>query len=118
MPLEALGRSLDPQSLVRLPFASPIQTAAGWEGVVQYIDRFGNAATTIPASVVGGGQWTLALGKTNLPGVITYGNVAPGDALALVGSHGFVEIAVNQGSAQQRYGLAVGDRVVVTLSRP
>ena len=118
VPLEALGRSLDPQSLVRLPLASPIQTAAGWEGVVQYIDRFGNAATTIPASVVGGGQWTLALGKTTLSGVITYGNVAPGDALALVGSHGFVEIAVNQGSAQQHYGLAVGDRVVVTLSRP
>jgi S-adenosyl-L-methionine hydrolase (adenosine-forming) len=118
VPLEALGRSLDPQSLVRLPLASPSQTTAGWEGVVQYIDRFGNAATTIPSGAVGSGPWSLTLGTITLPGAITYGNVAPGDALALVGSHGFVEIAVNQGSAQQRYGLIVGDRVVVTLARP
>ncbi len=113
--IENLGRSLDPQSLVRLPLAEPVKTAAGWQGVVQYIDRFGNAATTISASAVGSGQWTLNLGEFTLPGATTYGSVAPGEGLALVGSHGFVEIAVNQGSARQQFGLSVGDRVVVSV---
>ena len=114
--IENLGAAIDPYSLVRLPLAEPVKTAAGWAGVVQYIDRFGNAATTIPASAVGSGPWTLRLGEIALPGVTTYGFVAPGEGLALVGSHGFVEIAVNQGSARQQFGLSVGDRVVVSGS--
>lgn len=112
--LAQLGRSLAAPSLVRLPLARPSQTGTGWEGVVQYIDRFGNAATTIPASAVGSSPWHLTVGNIILPGAGTYGDVAAGEGLALVGSHGFVEIAVNQGHAQQRYGLAVGDRVVLT----
>jgi S-adenosyl-L-methionine hydrolase (adenosine-forming) len=116
VPLERLGRSLDVQSLVRLPLAEPVKTALGWEGAVQYIDHFGNAATTIPARAVGSGRWKLTLGKTTLPGAKTYGEVPPGEGLALVGSHGFVEIAVNQGSARQRYGLTVGDGVLVSGS--
>lgn len=112
--LGALGPSVDPQSLIRLPLSSPVVTTTGWAGAVQYIDRFGNAATNIPASAVDSGPWALTLGQTTLPGAKTYGKVAPGAALALVGSHGFVEIAVNQGSAQQMLALKVGDRILIT----
>ena len=118
LPIDRLGPAIDPQSLVRLPLMTPTATATGWEGAVQYIDRFGNAATTIPADAVAAGRWQLTVGDLTLAGVSTYGEVAPGDGLALVGSHGFVEIAVNQGSAQQRFGLAVGDRIGITLATP
>ncbi len=109
-----LGSPIAPDSLVRLPLTPPLATATGWEGSVQYIDRFGNAATTIAASAVASGPWQLTLGTATLPGAKTYGKVDPGAALALVGSHGFIEIAVNQGSAQQRFGLKVGDRLFIT----
>ncbi|MGB3201710.1 MAG: SAM-dependent chlorinase/fluorinase [Nodosilinea sp.] len=116
VPIDRLGSALDPQSLITLPLTAPVVTETGWQGVVQYIDRFGNAATTIPASAVKSADWTLTVGETTLPSATTYGEVPPGQGLALVGSHGFVEIAVNQGSAKARFGLAVGDRVSITHS--
>ncbi|MGB3310250.1 MAG: SAM-dependent chlorinase/fluorinase [Nodosilinea sp.] len=118
VPIDRLGPVLDPQSLRKLPIATPTATANGWKGAVQYIDRFGNAATTIPASTVTSDSWTLTVGETTLPIGQTYGEVLPGEGLALVGSYGFVEIAVNQGSAQHAFGLSVGDRVWVNTSTP
>ncbi|MBD2232984.1 SAM hydrolase/SAM-dependent halogenase family protein [Phormidium tenue] len=116
VPLASLGTSIEPQSLISLPLQAPIATAKGWTGAVQYIDRFGNAATNLSASAVTSNDWSVTIGDRTLPGGQTYGNVAPGEGLALVGSHGFVELAVNQGSAQQQLGLAVGDRVELTLN--
>ncbi|MBE9159838.1 SAM-dependent chlorinase/fluorinase [Nodosilinea sp. LEGE 06152] len=116
VPIERLGPAIDPQSLKTLPLPAPVGTATGWEGVVQYIDRFGNAATTISGSAVESDNWTLTLGETTLLSGKTYGEVPPGEGLALVGSHGFVEIAVNQGSAKERFGLAVGDCISITHS--
>ncbi len=117
VPIDRLGTRIDPQSLISLPLQAPIATATGWTGAIQYIDRFGNAATTIPASAVASSAWTVTVGDWTLPGGQTYGNVSPGQGLALVGSHGFVELAVNQGNAQQQFGLAVGDRVSITHPR-
>ncbi|PSN12385.1 hypothetical protein C7293_20430 [filamentous cyanobacterium CCT1] len=116
VPIDRLGPAIDPQSLKTLLLTAPTVTETGWQGVVQYIDRFGNAATTISASAVEFDNWTLTLGETILPSGKTYGEVSPGEGLALVGSHGFVEIAVNQGNAQERFGLAVGDRISITHS--
>jgi S-adenosylmethionine hydrolase len=113
VPLEHLGCRLELASLVRLPIAGAIATATGWQGTVQYIDRFGNAATTIAARAVESGQWQVSVKGSTVPFTLTYGAVAPGEGLAVVGSHGFLEVAVNRGSAQARFGLAVGDPVAL-----
>jgi S-adenosyl-L-methionine hydrolase (adenosine-forming) len=115
VPLMNLGPAVAVDTLVQLTETEAIATATGWQGMVQYIDRFGNAATTIPAEAVAPGPWTLTVGGTRLPGAHTYDAVPPGGGLALVGSHGFVEIAINQGSAATRFRLGVGDRVSLTL---
>ncbi|MEA5449094.1 SAM-dependent chlorinase/fluorinase [Leptolyngbya sp. CCNP1308] len=116
VPMDNLGSRIDPQSLISLPLQAPIATATGWIGAVQYIDRFGNAATTIPASTVTSKCWSVTIGDRTLPCGQTYGDILPGQGLAMVGSHGFVELAVNQGSAQQQFGLAVGDRIELILA--
>ncbi|QQE64913.1 hypothetical protein GFS31_15970 [Leptolyngbya sp. BL0902] len=109
--LAALGTPLAPESLVQLP-VSPLQhTDQGLEGSIQYIDHFGNAITTIPAIHLSDGPWHLLWHQKTLPSTTAYNDVAPGAPLALVGSHGFLEIAMNQGSAQNELGLAIGDRV-------
>jgi len=41
--------------------------------------------------------------------------VKPGELLALPGSHDYLEIAVNRGSASERLGLKVGNEVRVRL---
>lgn len=68
------------------------------------------ARCTLPAA-----DMRIEAGALTLHGARrTYGEVAPAEALAYVGSSGFLELAVNQGSAARGFGLGVGDPVTVT----
>lgn len=67
-------------------------------GEVVHVDRFGNLITNLPGTA---GLLRLSLepdGPT-LDVVRTYGDAAPGAALAYVGSSGTLEIGVRDGSA-------------------
>jgi S-adenosylmethionine hydrolase len=48
----------------------------------------------------------------------TYAEVEPGEVLALVGSEGYLEIAVREGSAARRLGLRTGDPVTLHWQTP
>jgi S-adenosyl-L-methionine hydrolase (adenosine-forming) len=112
VPLPALGEAIAPESLVQLPVPQWQRTGLQLVGSIQAIDHFGNAITTIPATAVNG-RWQVQVGDRYLPGHQTYAEVRPGDAIGLIGSHGFVEVAVNRGNAQALLNLAEGDRVTV-----
>ncbi len=43
----------------------------------------------------------------------TYSDAAKGKPLALIGSSGFLEVAVNQGSAAEMFSAGAGEPVVV-----
>jgi S-adenosylmethionine hydrolase len=77
-------------------------------GVVIGIDRFGNAITNLIA---------LRAGVVEVAGVVlavrrTYGDVATGSPLAVIGSSGLIEVAVRDGSAARELGLTRGSEVV------
>lgn len=84
------------------------------EGMVMTVDHFGNLITNIEESlirpfsrpVVEVGGHEINLGRT-------YGDVQPGDVLALINSFGVLEIAVTQGSATAVLGLGRGAPVQV-----
>ena len=90
-------------ALTPLHWPLPIADAQGIDGMVLHIDRFGNCLTNISREAVeglGDGLVTCYVGSAVVRGVsATYGSVAPGEALALVGSGGHLEVAVNGGSA-------------------
>jgi S-adenosylmethionine hydrolase len=113
--LAELGRAIAPDSLVRLDLPTWQQNGRNIIGHIQAIDHFGNAITTIPASAAPGTAWELRVGTRSIPAGKTYNDAAPGDLLALIGSHGYVEIACNQGIAQQELGIAVGDPILLIL---
>jgi hypothetical protein len=46
----------------------------------------------------------------------TYAQAEPNQPIAVVGSQGFVEIAVNQGNAAEKFEVKVGDKIVVTAA--
>lgn len=83
-------------------------------GVVMTTDHFGNLITNIDAALIESfsrpmvrtGGHTFALRRT-------YGDVSPGDFLALVNSFGVVEIARAEQSAAEALGLGRGAPVVV-----
>ncbi len=91
-------------------------------GEVLVVDDFGNAITNIPGSVLDDrlGERVRVEGPTQTttaPAKRTFAAVEPGEPLVTVGSHGSVECDVNQGRGDERFGLAVGDEVVVRWKR-
>ena len=77
---------------------------------IVYVDAFGNAMTGLRASTLRPGQ-TLGVAGARVSPARTFGEVASGEAFWYANSCGLAEIAVNQGSAAQQLGLAVGDAV-------
>lgn len=116
VPLEELGTVINPESLVKLPIAECREKEGIFEGCIQYIDRFGNLITNIPGNLVVNKSWTVEIAKVNIEGKKTYSDKPIGSLIALVGSHGWVEIAVNNGNAQSKLQLNYGDPVKVLLN--
>lgn len=113
VPLEQIGMPIPPDSLVSLPIPPVQSISGGVSGVVQHIDGFGNLITTLPGTAVESSCWTAQVGSSSISGQTTYGDSATGELLALVGSHGWVEIAVNHGSAAQVLNASIGMPVSV-----
>ncbi|MEM6717156.1 MAG: SAM-dependent chlorinase/fluorinase [Cyanobacteria bacterium P01_C01_bin.147] len=121
--LTKLGKDVAPKSLIRIAIPQPKITADRIVGSIQHIDHFGNLVTTIPAAAIlpksgsanATRHWRMQIGAVEIPVRQAYGDVETGQAIALVGSHGWVEIAVNGGSAQTRLRLAIGDTVQLML---
>jgi S-adenosylmethionine hydrolase len=118
----AAGRAkladLGPQKLDSIVPAwvdDPEVTADHVTGVVITMDHFGNLITNIDGGLiqrfthpmVRSGGHSFALRRT-------YGEVRPGDFLALINSFGVVEIARAEQSAAEALGLGRGAPVVVT----
>lgn len=123
--LERLGPVLP--DLHRLPLLEPSEENELVLGAVRYIDHYGNAITNLPGDrfppeEVGGMELTepSSSGQTEavLPAGRTFGDAAPGEALAYVGSGGLWEIAVNGGSAAERFSLKPGAMVSLRKISP
>ncbi len=90
------------------------------EGQVIYIDTYGNLVSSI-----GGAEWqkfihgangdlTEMVGDVNrviVPVVTTFGDVPEDEACVYLGSAGRIEVAVNRGSAAERFEASIGSSV-------
>lgn len=115
---EALGPRARPTRWSRIP--PPVgrwdrsRSCLRERGGIIAIDAFGNATTNLRPRE-GLELVALRCGDAVLEGLRrAYGDVARGRPLALVGSTGYVEIAVREGSAARILGLAVGADVAAT----
>jgi S-adenosyl-L-methionine hydrolase (adenosine-forming) len=96
---------------VLLPIPLPIRRAGGVDGMVVHVDRFGNLITNIPADMVVGAVMVVVDGRDVGAPREAYGQVMPGDPLAIIGSAGMLEIAVRDGSAASLLGGGRGSMV-------
>ena len=104
---ESLGPPAGPLAI--LPWPEPRETTAGLVGEVIHVDTFGTLITNLPADRVGDHEITTL--------IRTYGDAPPGTLVALVGSQGFIEAAVVQGSAAGRLAAGVGTSVAMPAGR-
>ena len=113
---EDLGRPVE--ELVWLAAPQPKTVDGAIHGEVVYADHFGNLVTNIPAGTLEQ-RWEI---QVEIKGcricglAATFGEGEPGPAgglLALVGSHGYLEVAVRNGSAALTLDAGVGEPVRV-----
>ncbi|MBD2437603.1 S-adenosyl-l-methionine hydroxide adenosyltransferase family protein [Nostoc sp. FACHB-110] len=113
VPLKQLGQEINPATLVKLDIGECQKTSRGVLGCIQYIDGFGNLISNIPGNYVKGKIWQVQLAGLTIPGCETYSNGEVGEAIALIGSHGWVEIAINGGDAHTQLQINCHDALEV-----
>lgn len=90
------------------------ETSEAISGEIVYVDRFGNLISNISGDRVAGKRLEVAISGRVISGLSrSYAESTPGEPLALIGSSGFLEIAVNLGDAQRSLGCSVGERLQV-----
>lgn len=90
-----------------------------WTGTVLKVDRFGNLITNFhidefPQITARPFDLNIGLEKINRL-ALTFTECDPGEAFAIVGSSGYIEVAVNQGSAARALGCGAGSPVELAL---
>jgi hypothetical protein len=116
VPIAHLGEAIEPETLVESVVPTCKPTSTGIAGCIQYVDRFGNLVTNIPATAVAGKTWSVTVGDLIILSSQTYSDAQPGGVVALIGSHGWVELAINGGSASAQLELNWGDPVEVLFA--
>jgi S-adenosyl-L-methionine hydrolase (adenosine-forming) len=97
---------------------SPTRTTDGISGKIIHIDHFGNAITNISDKDLDPfatkEEYEVEVNpEISLKIIATYGHSPSMTAVALIGSSGHLEIAVNQGNAAQMIGIQSGDTILV-----
>jgi len=109
------GERVEP---VALELVEPSFEGGKARAEVVYVDRFGNAVTNLSGEEVmreAGYGGKVSVNGRVLPFECTYADVATGEPLALVGSHGMFEVAANQASGADALGLSSGNEVTVRV---
>lgn len=106
------------EDFVELDFGVPQVIDGKVRGHVVFVDSFGNAITNIPGKVIlerfKCGD-VLDICGISMPLVHTYASVKKGAPLAVVGSHGFLELSVNSGSAVELLKLKAEKSIDINL---
>lgn len=111
-----LGPEIDDP--VRIEWSEPSYNRDSIEGCIVYIDVYGNLVSNISRELIeelGFKEPRIYLCGKEIGKPQSFYTIKPkGEALALYGSFGHLEIAVSQGSAAELYGVGTGDEIIVT----
>lgn len=117
-----VGAPLAPADLVRLAELLPVidRPRGRIVGRVEQVDRFGNLVTNIPDRLLSElygarlARLKVSCGGREILGLsTTFSEVAPGEVAAVVGSRGYLELAVNLGRADVQLDGRVGVPVMI-----
>lgn len=107
--IESFDRATLIEEYTDLSFPDPEVREKEASGEVLVIDGFGNAVTNIPA--LDGLSESVVVNGERVPVERSYAARKAGTRLVTVGSHGNIELAVNQGRGDDAFGVGVGDDV-------
>ncbi len=120
--IKTLGPLLDPQDLVQLQIDKPYLSEENrLVGTVVCFDGFGNCISNIDATHIkeldarsSGRRLEIKIGNTSIKGLSpSYTDTEPKQPLAIMGSFGYLEIALNQGNARRTLYIQKGDPIIL-----
>ncbi|MEX0680551.1 MAG: SAM-dependent chlorinase/fluorinase [Balneolales bacterium] len=119
-PMEAFG--VERSDLTTYRWAKPISDDKGIQGWVMHIDRYGNLVTNIPETLIkehkNSPAFKIYVGNTILKTIAgSFSDVPDGEAVALIGSSGMLEIAINKGNAERMLGIEKGAPVSLIIQK-
>lgn len=100
------------EAMEELPRPKPRRGPRGPQGEVLYVDRFGNAITSLAPADLPSGTGALRCRGRLFPLQPCYAQAGAGKPLAVTSSCGLMELAISGGSAASAFGLSRGDRVI------
>ena len=115
-----LGKEIDNPSLLQLPFAMIGEKRVC--GKIVYKDGFGNLITNITEdeiiSLGDKASLIVKLNKVIISGIdSTYSDSECGELVAIIGSMGYLEIAINGGSAANHLNTGEGTNIEVSIKK-
>jgi len=122
---EAVGPAIGLQALAKLELAAAVidREQCIIKGEIIGVDHFGNLLTNIKGSSIDdlcrdeSSRARVTIKGKRIDGIqVAYAQNDPGEILAIVGSRGFLEIAVNQGNAAVSLEAEIGDAVKIELA--
>lgn len=113
--IDKFGKSI--RSYQKIVFPNPTHSKNKISGEILWIDRFGNLITNLPNSLVSSSKkFTLQVKNKLIRGVSnSYAQAKVGELLFLEGSHGFIEIALRNGSAAHLLKAKEAEQVKLNL---
>ncbi|MDT8287614.1 MAG: SAM-dependent chlorinase/fluorinase [Elusimicrobiales bacterium] len=100
----------------RFPLPAPERAGTRVNGQVIAIDNFGNAITNIRQQQINARSIFTVSGRVLKGLKLTYASVPEGDPLALIGSFGYLEFSVRNGSFARTFNVKIGDKVEAIVS--
>jgi len=120
VPVMEFGRETN--EFVQPDFSKPVQNGGKLSGEIIHLDDFGNVVTNISLEDIRklglspGVSVKILLGRAvhEVRFGMTYGDVVKGQAVALIGSTGLLEISVNSGNASFSFKAREGSKVTIS----
>lgn len=111
--LREVGDPID--AIVPYPIAVPRSRPDGAiAGHIVHVDRFGNVVTNVPRELLPRAGFRVGVGQVVIERVVAYyAEAAPGELVALVGSAGYLELAMRSASARDALEVSPGATVEI-----
>ncbi len=85
---------------------------------VLHVDRFGNIVTNLRPSDIAGKPFSLQIGRAKISAAVhTYAAPPLGKLFVIEGSSGYLEVSMNQASAEAKIGCRAGDAIQLSTGR-
>lgn len=111
-PMKQFGDPLG--QIYAFPLRRPHRNAAGnLIGRILHVDNFGNLITDVRRDDLPGENVTISIGNWHISGISHFYAERRGPA-AIIGSGGYLEISLTNGSAAEHSGAKAGDKVEIT----